>query len=295
MSNYDVIYYSAYVILAVIGTFVHPFFFAFHLFDIVKRKQALTNVLKAITGQFQSLFWTFALFLIIEYVFALIGYYWLKSDFEGNCPSLLICFLNTFDQGFKNDGGLGGFLTAADVGEIDALRIVYDNLYNIILMIIMLNIVQGIVIDTFASLRTKAEEEKNDMDYICFICGLSEDQIQRLTNKASFLHHTLIEHSIWNYLHYLCYLLAKEETEYTGIESHVCSQYKQGLTSFFPQRRGLGFNAADEEQEDSNNASNNKALEEKLEMLRKQISDIAKRQTTNENQTEQTEREDYNP
>ena len=125
-------------------------------------------------------------------------------------------------------------MTAADVGEIDALRIVYDNLYNIILMIIMLNIVQGIVIDTFASLRTKAEEEKNDMDYICFICGLSEDQIQRLTNKASFLHHTLIEHSIWNYLHYLCYLLAKEETEYTGIESHVCSQYKQGLTSFFP-------------------------------------------------------------
>jgi inositol 1,4,5-triphosphate receptor type 1/inositol 1,4,5-triphosphate receptor type 3 len=40
-SNYDVLYYSAYMTLAVFGTFFHHFFFAFHLLDIVYRYQSL--------------------------------------------------------------------------------------------------------------------------------------------------------------------------------------------------------------------------------------------------------------
>jgi inositol 1,4,5-triphosphate receptor type 1/inositol 1,4,5-triphosphate receptor type 3 len=36
-SNYDVLYYGAYMTLAVFGTFFHHFFFAFHLLDIVYR------------------------------------------------------------------------------------------------------------------------------------------------------------------------------------------------------------------------------------------------------------------
>ena len=37
MSNIEVLYYLAYGILAFIATYVHPFFFAFHLTEILIR------------------------------------------------------------------------------------------------------------------------------------------------------------------------------------------------------------------------------------------------------------------
>jgi len=66
--------------------------------------------------------------------------------------------LTAVDRSFKSDGGLGGFLIASsDVKANDDgyffLRFFFDNVYFILLMIIMINIVSGIIIDTFGTLR----------------------------------------------------------------------------------------------------------------------------------------------
>ena len=61
--------------------------------------------------------------------------------------------VTVYDQGFKNDGGIGSYLDPWENGSIDVERVLFDNLYNIVIMIIMMNIVQGIIIDTFAVLR----------------------------------------------------------------------------------------------------------------------------------------------
>lgn len=47
-SDFYVIYYIVYGITAVIGTFISPFFFAFHLFDILVRYPDLLNVVKSV-------------------------------------------------------------------------------------------------------------------------------------------------------------------------------------------------------------------------------------------------------
>ncbi len=50
-------------------------------------------------------------------------------------------------------------------------RFFFDNLANYILVIIMVNIVAGIIIETFGQLREETKEKKDDMEDICFICG----------------------------------------------------------------------------------------------------------------------------
>lgn len=61
------------------------------------------------------------------------------------------------DVSFKYDSGLGGFLISSF--DLDytlskkILRFFFDNIYNALLLIIMLNILSGIIIDTFGSLR----------------------------------------------------------------------------------------------------------------------------------------------
>lgn len=42
---------------------------------------------------------------------------------------------------------------------------------------------------------------------------------------------------MWNYLYYMAYLLDKDETEYTGIESYVADKLERGEISWFPTFR----------------------------------------------------------
>lgn len=44
----DVMYYLAYGVLAVMGVVIHPFFFTFHLTEIMLRYPSLKNVLKSV-------------------------------------------------------------------------------------------------------------------------------------------------------------------------------------------------------------------------------------------------------
>lgn len=93
------------------------------------------------------------------YVFSLFAYYWLYESYEdGYCDSTWVCLLTAIDRSFKTDGGLGGFLKPStevkpNDNEYFMIRFIFDNLYFILLMIIMINIVSGIIIDKFGTLR----------------------------------------------------------------------------------------------------------------------------------------------
>ena len=48
LTDFYVLYYLVYGFTAFLGTFYHPFFFAFHLFDVLVRYPLLLNVVKAV-------------------------------------------------------------------------------------------------------------------------------------------------------------------------------------------------------------------------------------------------------
>ena len=50
---------------------------------------------------------------------------------RGPCGTLFQCFFTHFDQGFKNDGGIGGFLLPNEnsQGRSWGIRMLFDNLY----------------------------------------------------------------------------------------------------------------------------------------------------------------------
>lgn len=112
LSNFYVLYYSIYGLTAIIGLTVTPFFFAFHMFDVLVRFPLLQSVLQAIWIPRKPLLLTFLLYLLMNYVFSLAGYYWFYEEYHGYCSSTWMCFLTAIDKAFKVDGGIGGFLTA---------------------------------------------------------------------------------------------------------------------------------------------------------------------------------------
>ncbi len=52
-----------------------------------------------------------------------------------------------------------------------AARVVYDLLFFFVVIIIVLNLIFGVIIDTFADLRSEKQRKEEILKTTCFICG----------------------------------------------------------------------------------------------------------------------------
>jgi uncharacterized membrane protein len=77
----------------------------------------------------------------------------------------------------------------------------YKMLYFIICVVLLLNIIFGIIINTFTELRLKDSEKHYDKVNRCFICGEEKDDLEKIGEK--FDQHTGEEHNFWNYVYYI--------------------------------------------------------------------------------------------
>ena len=78
-------------------------------------------------------------------------------------------------------------------------------------MIIMINIVSGIIIDQFGTLREDLAKYTFDLDNYCFICGFDKETIEKLSKtQRGFKDHIKREHYMWNYLFYIAYIKNKD-------------------------------------------------------------------------------------
>lgn len=50
-------------------------------------------------------------------------------------------------------------------------RVIYDLLFFFIVIIIVLNLIFGVIIDTFADLRSEKQNKEEILKNTCFICG----------------------------------------------------------------------------------------------------------------------------
>ena len=80
-------------------------------------------------------------------------------------------------------------------------RFCFDLSYFILVIIVLLNIIFGIIIDTFSALREATETAAADMKTVCTMCGLERADLDR--NGSGFDQHIKLEHNMWKYLAYV--------------------------------------------------------------------------------------------
>ena len=89
-----------------------------------------------------------------------------------------------------------------------------DFLFFTIVNIVLLNVVFGIIIDTFGDLRAEKNEIRTDMLNVCFICNIERSMFER--NDMEFRHHIKSEHYMWDYLKFLTHVWCKDPNNYNG-------------------------------------------------------------------------------
>ncbi|KPA83985.1 putative mitochondrial insulin receptor,Ryanodine receptor [Leptomonas pyrrhocoris] len=187
------------LLFAILSCAVSHYFAAFNLMLVVYRIPTLRTFISAITMNGKQLLLTSFLGVIMLYLFSIVGFLVFSNQYnpdgEGsaaalagphmNCESLLQCFVYIVDQGLRAGGGVGDVMEPWAWGNSRMLaRLAYDMLFYALVSVVFLNILFGIIIDTFGQMRDEKREKETDMHGFCFICGLDADTLEKAASWA---------------------------------------------------------------------------------------------------------------
>lgn len=194
-----------------------------------------------------------------------------EEEKENSCESLIMCIFTTMNHGLRSGGGIGDVLRP--VSQKDRFfvgRVIYDLLFFFLVIIIVLNLIFGVIIDTFADLRSEKTMKEDMLKNSCFICGLERSQFDN--RNITFEDHINKEHNMWHYLYFIVLIKTKDPTEFTGPESYVSELIEKKQLDWFPHLRcmSLSLGEAEQEQEDM------KALQLQLEQTNSLVDNLAK-------------------
>jgi hypothetical protein len=270
LSRRETINFTWNLIFSIIGISSGRFLFVYSLqiLIIVNIISTLRSITKAIVMRYKQLF-TFLMFLVVEtYIFSTIAFYLLSKDFihenEGNqentCGSLFFCFLSHLEFGLRTDGGIGEYI--AKLSFIDTPgyfmgMFFFQFIFYIITIVIMLAVIGGSVIDTFAELRDKSRKDLNDLNNKCFICHGNRDDIEK--GGEVFEEHINNVHNVWDYVDYMIGLKFVDPQETNAINSFVIEQLQDKKISWFPAfGEGNETQKTEENLQEGNNSEDKK-------------------------------------
>ncbi|XP_028853911.1 inositol 1,4,5-trisphosphate receptor type 1 isoform X6 [Denticeps clupeoides] len=192
------------------------------------------------------------------------------EDKERTCDSLLMCIVTVLSHGLRSGGGVGDVLRKPSKEEpLFAARVIYDLLFFFMVIIIVLNLIFGVIIDTFADLRSEKQKKEEVLKTTCFICGLERDKFDNKT--VTFEEHIKVEHNMWHYLFFIVLVKVKDSTEFTGPESYVAEMIREHNLDWFPRMRAMSLVSSDADGEQNEIRS----LQEKLESTMKLVANLS--------------------
>lgn len=143
-------------------------FFAVDILSIVNLFGTFKYLAKSISLHWHQLLFTFFMVLIFIYIYSVFSNLYFKENLEemgGVCNGLIQCYFALLNTAFTNGSGLGGMLTAEEMKSGNYGRyfgyVIIDLMFFITVNCVALNLVFGIIVDTFGELRELNEKYGN--------------------------------------------------------------------------------------------------------------------------------------
>ena len=190
-SDWRAVYYSVFVLVSLWGVLVNPLAFALCMFDVVRMSSTMQKVIRAFTKNLDQVVVTVVFMVILLYMFAAFAFNNnLKYEFEEHS----VCG-DFGDDGKQNCGGKfsSWLLLHIDYGVINPLvftdndgpistpeATVFGFLYYFLINLVITAIVSGIIIDTFAQMRSDRNEVVEDLRTACFICDIEPEDFEQV-------------------------------------------------------------------------------------------------------------------
>ena len=226
-------------IFTILGLTINRFFFTLNLFMITNLSRTINYVMKSIIKHYGKLIIAFFLsvLLILIYSFLYLVYFQQDKSFSDDiCRNYFICFINALNRGLILGGGMSEMLHyIPNPNESKSLywsRIFFDLSFYFFVKLICLNVISGIIIDTFAELRNKLTKTKYEEQFVCFICGQNKWQIEKA--GENFKIHRKETHNVWKYLYFIIGL-QKKKRNLNSQEYYINQKLKSDDFTWLPK------------------------------------------------------------
>jgi len=156
------------------------------------------------------------------------------------CSTLLSCVYFYFNFGMRAGGGIGDHLKVKGQDEdFYWIRFLFDILFFTIIILLFLNMLNGIIINGFSKYREKMEEIEDAINNRCFICNLHKSSFDK--KKLSFKRHCDYEHNPYNYFLFIETLKSKGLHNLSLEEKELVSIIKKKQITNFPIETGFKY------------------------------------------------------
>jgi hypothetical protein len=204
--------------------------YPFLVIPVIFINETLRNIIISIRLNFKQFCLTFCCAFIIIYVFSNLYFFFLNSDFESElnyyndnyCKTLIFSFLNALDNGLRARGGLGDSGKRISFLKNSAhyvFRLILDDSFFLLIVIIMIDMVFGIVVKSFDALRYRTQKFDSDKINHCFICHSHRDSLEKM--RKNFNEHIETTHNLWNYVEYMILLKLNDVHDLNAINQYV--------------------------------------------------------------------------
>lgn len=79
LQDFTFIYYVMYFGISVLGITSNELFYSFHLLDVIPRFPTLQAVCRAVTANYEQLYMTFILMLVVFYIYTTVHFFYLME------------------------------------------------------------------------------------------------------------------------------------------------------------------------------------------------------------------------
>ncbi|KAF2077069.1 hypothetical protein CYY_001636 [Polysphondylium violaceum] len=276
------------VVFSIIGVAYSPYFFAYHIFQFSLHTKALGIVISALSVNKKTLLVMGIFILQANYLLSIFSYVFFNEKYimDGNnfCTTLFQCFISNLFYGLPTQGQLVQFVsynsyepdTNTGTGHTVAWT-AYNLVFYIIVSIILLNVILGIIVDTFGQLRDQRASTEEYKSNVCFICSIERETFQK--KSIDFLKHIEDDHNKWHYLYFFAYLKERvsngQLNQLNELEIYVLDSItNRSYINFFPYEMSMSLQGIENDKKSNNSTADqfNKSLEDVEKKISNNIS-----------------------
>lgn len=156
-----------------------------------------------------------------------------------------------FNLGVRSGGGIGDLLgmKSYEDGSMFWLRFATDVIFFITVILLLLNMINGVIVSTFSQIREESVAKEDDINNKCFICSIERVEFEK--KKISYEDHCKYEHCTDTYIKYLVWVKLINEKDLDADQSFIIKCLKNREIACFPVLRSGSLGNFAEENENN--------------------------------------------
>lgn len=145
------------------------------------------------------------------------------------------CFIFHFNEGSRSGGGIGDQLSMKSFDDDIVLymgRWITDIAFFTSILLLLLNMINGIIVTTFSQLREESEKKLEDIENRCYICSIDKSEFEK--RKISFERHIRNEHNVKDYINFILFLKLTDNKDLDANQGQIKEQINDRDINVFP-------------------------------------------------------------